>query len=175
MSPEKDNELIKKYPKLFKYATYIGTNDGWYNLIDQLCFQIQSKIDHSRSDAAKAMMFNRRLRRAIQTNSIEPITRGETWNWLIADATEALANKSFKTVPEPIPQVVISQVKEKFGTLRFYYTGGDDQIFGMVALAEGLSSVICESCAAQATTQSVGGYVTTRCPKCIQELYNRRA
>ena len=40
------------------------------------------------------------------------------------------------------------QVKEKFGTLRFYYTGGDDRIDGMVRMAESMSAVTCETCGA---------------------------
>jgi hypothetical protein len=35
--------------------------------------------------------------------------------------------------------VVVQQVKEKFGGLRFYYYGGDDIIAGMVSFAEAMS------------------------------------
>lgn len=42
------------------------------------------------------------------------------------------------------PPVKIAQVKEKFGTLRFYYDGGDDQVRGMVDFAEYLSSKTCQ-------------------------------
>jgi hypothetical protein len=45
-----------------------------------------------------------------------------------------------------VPQVTLDQVKEKFGTLRFYYTGGDEVIRGMVRMAESMSSVTCETC-----------------------------
>jgi len=37
---------------------------------------------------------------------------------------------------EVIPQVTVAQIKEKFGGLRFYYDGGDDQIQGMVTMAK---------------------------------------
>ena len=43
-------------------------------------------------------------------------------------------------------QVTLDQVKEKFGTLRFYYTGGDEHISGMVRMAESMSGVTCEEC-----------------------------
>jgi hypothetical protein len=49
-------------------------------------------------------------------------------------------------IQNPIPQVVVEQIKEKFGTLRFYYRGGDDVINGMVRMAEAMSEVICEEC-----------------------------
>ena len=47
---------------------------------------------------------------------------------------------------EVVQQVTLDQVKEKFGTLRFYYTGGDDRIRGMVTMAEAMSAVTCEVC-----------------------------
>jgi hypothetical protein len=42
-------------------------------------------------------------------------------------------------IPDFVPQVVAQQVKEKFGTLRFYYTGGDQYIRGLVTMAEVMS------------------------------------
>jgi len=41
-------------------------------------------------------------------------------------------------------KVTVEQIKEKFGGLRFYYSGGDDNIRGMVYLAEELSYTVCE-------------------------------
>jgi len=46
---------------------------------------------------------------------------------------------------KPIKQVKVLQVKEKFGTLRYYYSGGDDKISEVVQFAEYLSSNICET------------------------------
>jgi hypothetical protein len=43
-----------------------------------------------------------------------------------------------------IEQVKVGQVKEKFASLRFYYSGGDDVIRGMVALAETVAYNTCE-------------------------------
>jgi hypothetical protein len=43
------------------------------------------------------------------------------------------------------PHVVIDQYKEKFGTLRVYYDGGDDVVKGMVRYAEHLASLTCQS------------------------------
>lgn len=45
-----------------------------------------------------------------------------------------------------LPQVVVEQVKEKFGGLRFYTRGGDTLIHGMIWFAESLSFSICEEC-----------------------------
>ena len=63
---------------------------------------------------------------------------------------------------EVVAQVTLDQVKEKFGTLRFYYTGGDDVIDGMVRMAESMSGVTCEECG-NPGKRIGGGWVTTLC------------
>ena len=42
------------------------------------------------------------------------------------------------------PYPVVQQVKEKFGTLRFYIEGGDEEVFGMIKMAECMSRNVCE-------------------------------
>jgi len=61
-----------------------------------------------------------------------------------------------------VEQVTLDQVKEKFGTLRFYYSGGDDVVDGMVRLAESMTYVTCEVCGSPGT-QNSGGWITTLC------------
>ena len=62
-------------------------------------------------------------------------------------------------------QVVADQVKEKFGTLRFYYTGGDETIEGMVSMAEGLTKKTCEDCGCPGTHR-VNGWHRVVCDSC---------
>jgi len=64
--------------------------------------------------------------------------------------------------------VVVQQVKEKFGTLRFYYTGGDDTVLGMVAYAEAISGMTCEVCGDRGTTDWKKSWVKTVCSKHIE-------
>jgi hypothetical protein len=80
----------------------------------------------------------------------------------------------FRQIPESIPQVTLDQVKEKFGTLRFYYTGGDDEISGMVRMAESMSGVTCEECSAPAETHGPG-WIRTICEPCEQAREVKRA
>ena len=42
----------------------------------------------------------------------------------------------------------VSQVKEKFGTLRFYINAGTDEHYNYIRFAENLSARICETCGA---------------------------
>lgn len=68
-------------------------------------------------------------------------------------------------IPEEVVQVTLDQVKEKFGTLRFYYTGGDEKIRGMVIMAEAMSGTTCESCG-NPGEQTYGGWIKTTCTPC---------
>jgi ribosomal protein L37AE/L43A len=62
----------------------------------------------------------------------------------------------------------VSQVKEKFGTLRFYWSGpfdGDDhdRICEAVELAEFRSEATCEDCGARGVMRNRGGWYSVRC------------
>ena len=61
-----------------------------------------------------------------------------------------------------VSQVTLDQVKEKFGTLRFYYSGGDDEISGMVRMAESMSGVTCETCGNPGKCRG-SGWIYTAC------------
>jgi hypothetical protein len=71
-------------------------------------------------------------------------------------------------------QVVANQVKEKFGGLRFYYSGGDDVIQGMVHMAEHMSYKTCESCGSpgsgRAKNKSV--WIGIRCDSCEKDKFS---
>ena len=61
-----------------------------------------------------------------------------------------------------VEQVVVEQIKEKFGGLRFYYQGGDDTVHGMVRMAESWADKHCEECGKPGTRRS-GGWLKTLC------------
>jgi hypothetical protein len=62
-----------------------------------------------------------------------------------------------------VPQVVAEQVKEKFGGLRFYVSGGNAYTDGVIAMAEHMSGKTCEVCGAPGTTGG-HGWISTLCP-----------
>lgn len=66
------------------------------------------------------------------------------------------------------PQVVVVQIKEKFGGLRFYYEGGDEQVSGMVRMAEAWAAHSCEECG-NVGKRTQGGWVRTLCDFHIAE------
>ena len=92
---------------------------------------------------------------------------GEGW-WPIIEALCANIqshtdwwNKNHEKHPV-VEQVVVTQIKEKFGGLRFYYDGGDDQIRGMVRMAEAWADKSCETCGAPGKRRD-GGWIKTLC------------
>ena len=95
---------------------------------------------------------------------------GDGWYHII-DATCALIqnheyNNKLNNVV--MPPVIATQVKEKYGTLRFYYDGGDDYIDGVVAMAEYMSEVSCETCGAPGKLRD-SGWMRTLCDEHAKE------
>lgn len=76
-------------------------------------------------------------------------------------------NKNHEKHPV-VEQVVVEQIKEKFGGLRFYYQGGDDNVHGMVRMAESWADVACEECGGIGQRRG-GGWVRTLCDLHEQE------
>jgi hypothetical protein len=130
MTPELDQHLIEKYPLIFSQPCDISIDDGWFDIIDMLCSNIQNHIDNIVMQRGYALNWNK------DVNDPE-------YDW--SDKASFIKREE-REVPELVEQVVAKQIKEKFGTLRFYYSGGDEYIRGLVSMADSMSSVICEAC-----------------------------
>ena len=146
MSPELDQHIREKYPKIFSQPCEMSIGNGWYDIIDRLCANIQSHIDSVADQRKWAIKWNDKV------NDPE-------YDW--SDKASFIEREERK-VPELVEQVVASQIKEKFGTLRFYYQGGDDYIRGLEAMADSISAVMCEECGKPASC-STDGWIRTLC------------
>lgn len=62
----------------------------------------------------------------------------------------------------------VIQVKEKFGTLRYYLNYEDDYLTGAIEMAELMSSKICEVCGNPGDIRG-GGWVKTLCDPCCDD------
>jgi hypothetical protein len=80
---------------------------------------------------------------------------GDGWYELIDAVSELLSAHN--------PDICAVQVKEKFGTLRFYHHGGDQYSIGVESAAEAFSMLICEVCSAPAKRQQQEGWISTLC------------
>lgn len=101
---------------------------------------------------------------------------GEGWYQIIralCSDIQAHINWRNKENADEVEQVVVEQIKEKFGGLRFYYTGGDSTIDGMVTIAEAWAEHTCEVCGNRGSNRSVGGWLTTLCDTHYNERLER--
>jgi len=196
MKAELQQKLLKKYPEFFQDELPIYTGDstkevlentikllkqeemvlpiqfgfecgdGWYGILDTLMGEIQNYIkNHNESqDRAFKWQFLWDLQRWFRLKSHKP---NSIWT-KIADWIYEKAPKG-----KPHISIKVTQIKEKFGGLCFYYFGGDEEISGMVRLAESLSYITCEYCG---TTENVGmtkGWICVICKDCYEK--NERA
>ena len=143
MKKELQNKLFEKYPKIFRQKDLpaqqtamcwgISCGDGWFDLIDELCGEIQNRVEN----------INRIIKNdfKVQPKTIVPVKR----EYLVCEAT---------------------QVKEKYGGLRFYVYGGDEYIEGLISMAESLSYRICTKCGNKSKPQKDRGWIYTLCNTC---------
>ncbi len=89
---------------------------------------------------------------------------GDGWFNLIDKTCEAIMSH----VGDKIAPPVAVQVKEKFGTLRFYVDGGDATTNALIGLAEALSATTCEECGGLGRIRH-GGWLLTLCDKHAKE------
>jgi hypothetical protein len=189
MRNELDELLCKKYPKIFadRHGDMRTTamcwgfdcGDGWFNIIDRLCENIQWRIDARKNDNARRQNYLDMVSAAHKGNW-EPFNEYYTiWNPspdLLEKYRQEVLNEpipNHKQLLPEIPQVVATQVKEKYGTLRFYYYGGDDEISSMVTLAESMSEVTCEQCGNPGKTLGGEIWTSTLCKAHAEEAnYN---
>jgi hypothetical protein len=151
MTPELDQHIREKYPLIFSQRCEMSVGDGWFDIIDALCANIQGHIN-SVADRRKWAI---------------------KWNDQVNDPENDWSDKSYvereeRPVPELIEQVVARQIKEKFGALRFYYDGGDDYIRGLDAMADSMSARICEDCG-KPGKRTTGGWIRTLCEEHAHE------
>ena len=67
----------------------------------------------------------------------------------------------------------IVQIKEKFGTMRFYVQGipsdittGINSFSAVISFAEKMTQTVCELCGSPGTLDETGGWWTTECESC---------
>jgi hypothetical protein len=81
-----------------------------------------------------------------------------------------LVNEGWKPIMRGLQMVktddvVLTQVKEKFGLLRIYYDGGDEGFRAAVRLAGAISGFTCEVCGKPGERWNEGGHIRTVCPE----------
>lgn len=156
MDLELQNELYKKYPKIFRQKDDDMTStcmcwgfecgNGWYNIIDTLCLHIQNLIDRPAEEIARYEGL---------------ISKGD----LSEDIVQFYKNKIEEEKGKLIDQIEATQVKEKYGSLRFYTNIFNEDVEALISFAESLSEVTCEKCGSFGKPNEKG-WIVTLCDKC---------
>ena len=174
MKQELDEYLCKVYPKMMVNRDKsmqetcmcwgFECGDGWFQILNQLMGNIQHHIDWKIQQRDYAVKYNEMATQCkagifdLFEKNMENVIDQEFKERRLKEIVDG----QFREVPELVPQVTLDQVKEKFGTLRFYYSGGDEYIHGLVSMAESMSGVTCEDCG-KPGTQTSGGWIKTAC------------
>jgi len=167
--------------------------DGWFAILNGMCSNIQNWVDNPEwvckdpiwLRKAKAIATRICWNRAVMNffswvylrnvpkmySSTDPKALHYSVKWKEYQKWQNRLqwDSKYKKPPiDPYRQVVALQVKEKFGTLRFYRCGGDDYIRGVVSMAESMSRHTCETCGSTDKTvkPNPGNWIAIRCDKC---------
>lgn len=159
MNDELTKYLVEKYPKILKqsdvnkdhcYGLFgIECGDGWFLHLDRMFNSIQSMIDFSESNYENLQRHYNKL----------------PWYKKLMSLYKRSRYHYFRNNQTPIPQVTALQIKEKFGTLRFYYTGGDERLTPIVDFYESYTQYICEDCGSTVDVGSTSGWIRNVCQK----------
>jgi hypothetical protein len=162
---EFEKHMAEKFPRYCGENARFGgfaIGEGWYHIIEQLI----AEIDHYTKWRRNMRAYDLRLNRAQGKGRdalIKFLAKGRQPNhWDIERADEILETGGFKIPTKKVEWVRICQIKEKFGGLRFYYDGGDNEISGMVRMAELWAGHSCETCGNKGTRRT-GGWMRTLC------------
>lgn len=170
MTPELEDKLIRRFPMVFasRYADMSRTcmcwgmscGDGWYEAIYLACLGIEEEYN-------KYYPWYKRLWHRLSFHIIP------RWNKFISHQPEWMyktykaknyrrefKNKRFY-IHMPSWAGQASQVKEKFGTLRFYLHSETDKMSTYVDYAERLTENLCETCGKYGKLRGKGWYYTS--------------
>jgi hypothetical protein len=157
MRKDLDEALCAKYPLIFKDRNAdmrttamcwgFECGDGWYNILDTLCGLMTSEY---RGAQSRYDFIKDRVGEKMYGNASGDVITQEKIDYLKED----MDNEATK-VP------VASQVKEKFGGLRFYCSNGaTDKHWSFISFAESMSYVTCEVCGSPGKRYTDGWHKT---------------
>lgn len=137
-----ENKITKKYPELFTNDAFgFECDNGWFNIINNLCASILSP-----------------LRTAERNLNLQIKYAGKSESYTNKSLLEA--EQMLKAQKDLIPK--IEQVKEKYGTLRFYTNFTTERIDTLIEYAELMSACTCEKCGAPGIEYPIG-WIRTLC------------
>jgi hypothetical protein len=135
MNDELQNKLYEKYPQLF-------VNKDKTPMQSPMCFGIETGEGWYEILSSLCWMIKQYE---------DSIVWQTEWN--------QKTNPEYKSDYFPVK---FDQIKEKFGGLRVYFSGGDQYIEGLVSMAEAMSYKVCDVCGNKGEANKQG-WISTRC------------
>ena len=144
MSPEKEQILYDRYPHLFSNRL-LGPR--------QSCMSFGCEVGEGWFEILSSVCF---LISRYEKNMVDRIA-----------ARNKFGTKNDQSDLDYIP-VKFDQIKEKFGGLTIYYSGGDEYVRGLVAMAGEMSYKTCERCGYPGEPSKTG-WIKVLCERCSNE------
>lgn len=91
---------------------------------------------------------------------------GDGWFDLLYKTCTEIENECIKLGLHNENWTTASQIKEKYGTLRFYVNNNIDSVFEIIEQAEKKSSTTCEECGMPGSIKDNTGWIHTTCDVC---------
>lgn len=169
-------KMEEKFPRYFGETTRYGgfaIGEGWYPIIESLIGNIDHYTKHKRNMRANDLRKQRAKDKGMEALIKFMVGKRdrEPSDWDIERAEEAMQNDI--DVTPKLDYIRVAQIKEKFGGLRFYYDGGDNEISGMVRMAESWAARSCETCG-NVGKQRGGGWIRTLCDEHEAEYQKKK-
>jgi hypothetical protein len=175
MKTQLDAQLCRDFPEIFRERNAdprstamcwgLECGDGWEPVIRATCERLMSKVQSLRSQL-------NHVKKMIDSADKSAWT---PWHWEFYTGEklrelEAELESEIKLIP------VASQIKEKFGTLRFYVQAATPEQYQILEFAEYLSGSICEDCGAMLGVRLYPlGWHRTLCETHADIQYGERA
>jgi hypothetical protein len=188
MKQELDDQLCREFPNLYadRYASMQQTcmcwgfeiSDGWFSIIYNLSAKLEKLIveyKEKHKDDMRCMFCTRK-----ESEHTKFYTFTEDGNTTIPIHDIVAFSSANPVSPEKVfecnnfsasfPRA--SQVKEKYGGLRFYMTSFTDEMDALINEAESQCYSLCEDCGKTGELCTDGGWYRTLCEDCVDK-YNK--
>jgi hypothetical protein len=205
MSPKKQKQLFDKYPEIFlskdkpiketSMRWGIECDDGWYSIIESLCFNIQNYCDSYEYVPKRnsSVNFTYRLwnntiwsyllrplsswwflkRKGIRVPDMYHITHPDAKKYNAQWEKYYAFEKKWRFVIHTARKkftrtITFDQIKRNLGGLRIYARSCDSYVQGLIDMAEEMSYHICETCGtSKGVFQSnTKGWIRITCKEC---------
>ena len=182
MNPELESKLFSKYPKIFRQKDLsmqetcmcwgIEHGDGWYKIIDILCYLLQGDINNNNYPQIEAVQVKEKFGTLrFYYNTLGPKRKHKVFiwkGWSYLFKRHAYSFRSF-SYSGSIYLGCFSLSLVNVDSIHAWATQG-----ALIQAAEYLSEIVCEQCGSMDNVSQTEGWVVTLCKKCKEKYMKKR-